>query len=73
MVWQAAIVRSIYGGVLNGLAVGIGVYTTTNSIRAALLAGGAVSVGYLITRGVAEGLIDNYKTPTLPNPPAASR
>jgi hypothetical protein len=72
MVWQAAIVRSLYGGLVTGAAAGIGVYATNNQARGALVAGAGVFLAYLLSRGLAEGLIDNSKALTIPNPPAAS-
>jgi hypothetical protein len=69
MIWQSAIVRSLYGGAVTGAASAVAVYATTNNVKAAALSGAGVFLSYLITRGLAEGLIDN-STATVPTPPS---
>jgi len=59
--FQAATIRALYGAVLTGGLVAITTYQTTGRGRDAILAGGASFVGYMITRGAAEGFIDSSR------------
>jgi hypothetical protein len=65
---QAATIRAFYGGVLSaalvffvGLQVSI---RTVDTVEDAAIAAAVAFVSYVISRGVAEGLIDSNRGPT---------
>lgn len=58
-VWVTATIRATTGGVVLAGAAFFGSLSTGSSLRTAGIAAGVAFFGYLVTRGVAEGIIDN--------------
>ena len=65
---KAATIRALYGGMLTAALVFFTALQvnirTRDTVEDAALAGVVTLLGYMLTRGVAEGLIDSNRGPT---------
>lgn len=67
--FKAATIRALYGAILLAAAtflaaLQVAEFRTSETIADAGIAAGVTFIGYMIARGMAEGLIDSNRAPT---------